>query len=470
MLQGTLNDFSLPDVFSLLALTKKSGALHVATGGIDGRVFFRDGAVCLALSDARRVPLVARLVSAGLVGEPQLRSLLEDHTGSSVAVTEAIITSGQVEDRILSVFLREQIVDAVFELLRLTEGDFSFDATQPGLSRGVSLSVTEVVGEANRRLEEWHLISRRIASPAAVLAMVPSAMDGRDGVNLASEQWDLLALIDGHRTVAEVVELTGKGEFATCRVLGDLVEAGLVEAQDPATGGKTRLAALIAARETLRSLEQVEKAGALHPELSSARLDAAGAGVRWIEPTVEPDADEHANGHANGHSHANGHGTTNGEPAKLARLTPRTKSPEVPLHVEEPAADTPAPAAAVSAAPEPPAPSVEAAKVESKPVSAGSPSAPSPRSSRSSAAVNPNHETTAAPPPQPAPPSETASAPAEPAKAHTGLDRADFARELASLGIDDGPVIPAPDRSRLTRDEDVNKGLLLRLIDGVKGA
>ena len=461
MLQGTLNDFSLPDVFSLLALTKKSGALQVASGGVDGRVFFREGAVCLALSDARRVPLVARLVSAGLVDEAQLRALLEEHTGSSIAVTEAIITSGQVEDRILSVFLREQIVDAVFELMRLKEGEFSFDATQPGLSRGVSLSVVEVTGEANRRLEEWQLISRRIASPTAVLAMVPSAMDGREGVNLASEQWDLLALIDGRRSVAEVVELTGKGEFATCRVLGDLVEAGLVEAQDPATGAQTRLASLIAARETLRSLEQVEKPGGLQTKLSSASLGANGAGVRWIEPGKDESA-------------SNGNG--NGEPAKVSRLSPRTKVPEAVADASEKPAETKQQAVNGAAA----APTAAAAKPaeSSRPADAPKP-AETPARAES---VRP-----AQPKPQDGPAEQPAARTAEPAPAPAaaasasrssdatppnGIDRAQVARELASLGLDDEPVDLAPERTvtRLTRDEEVNKVLLLRLIDGVKGA
>ena len=406
MLQGTLNDFSLPDVFSLLALTKKSGALRVAKDHTDGRVYFRDGAICLALSDAKRVPLVARLVSAGLVDQAQLRALVDEHSGSSLAVTEALLTSGKVEDRVLGALLREQIVDAVFELMRLQEGDFSFDAAEPGLSRGVALSVVEVVGEAGRRLEEWHTISSRIASRHAVLAMVPAGPDARDGIALAAEQWDLLALIDGRRTVAEVVELTGKGEFATCRVLGDLVDAGLVEAQDPATGGQTRLAALIAAREALRSLEQVEKQSGIRPQLSSAApLGAGGSAVRWIEPTKEEKV----------------------EKVKPVALAPRTRVQEDDLNVTEPAAAPAVADAAENALVAPDAPG--------EALALASPSAPA---------------------------STTGS-----------IDRAQVARELASLGLEDlSDIRPDTDRAngRLTRDEDVNKGLLLRLIDGVKGA
>jgi hypothetical protein len=64
----------------------------------------------------------------------------------------------------------------------------------------------------------------------------------------------------------------------------------------------------------------------------------------------------------------------------------------------------------------------------------------------------------------------------------TNIDRVQVARELASLGFEDSPFGPQPvirpsgetDQSdalkRLARDESISKSLLLRLIDGVKGA
>ena len=439
MLQGTLNDFTLADVFSLLALTKKTGALRVTSDGTDGRIFFRKGMICLALSDAKRVPLGARLVSAGLVDEQQVRSTIEQHPGDSVAITEALLASGQVEDRILTVFLREQIVDAVFELMRLTEGSFNFDIDAPALSRGVGLSVADVVGEANRRLDEWQSLHQRIASPDAVLAMVPSAANGREGVILPPEQWELLALIDGRRTVADVVELTGRGEFATCRVLGELVHGGLVQAQDPADGGQTDLAKLIAAREALRSLEHVDKGG-IRPLLSSAAPLSDGVSrVRWVEPPSETPAVAAARpGVLPSRSRI--------EPATAAvpsATNPQTKTEEAPAtKVEAKAQPTPV-AASNDAAP--------TAGSKESPTETGNGSTP------------PDAEDT----PKTAPAKVTVEAPGDLAvTAPHAVDRAQVARELASLGADDA----GPSMAGLTRDSDLNKGLLLRLIDGVKGA
>ena len=444
MLQGTLNDFTLADVFSLLALTKKTGALRVTSDGTDGQVLFRDGLICLALSDAKRVPLGARLVSAGLIDEDQVRATVQSNSGSSVAVTEALLASGQVEDRVLAVFLREQIVDAVFELMRLTEGSFNFDANAPALSRGVGLSVVDVVGEATRRLDEWQAIHQRIAAPTAVLAMVPTAATGREGVTLTAEQWELLALIDGRRTVTDVVELTGRGEFATCRVLGDLVSAGLIQAQDYSTGGQTDLDKLIAAREALRALEHVDKPG-ITPQLSSAApLAAGGSRIRWVEPPAETAAAV--------------------APIRPAIMASRTRAAEDPAPAgaaetpSAPAADKPDAPSPSASAPNSPAAGAKPATADAPVASSSTPAAPAPKPD---AAVRPPSADT----PQSTPEAEPKAGSTSAAPSPSGVDRAQVARELASLGSgDDG------DASGLTRDGDVNKGLLLRLIDGVKGA
>ena len=50
-LEGSLDAFSLPDIFQLLSFTKKSGGLHLRRAAIHGCVYFRDGSVTGATSD-----------------------------------------------------------------------------------------------------------------------------------------------------------------------------------------------------------------------------------------------------------------------------------------------------------------------------------------------------------------------------------------------------------------------------------
>ena len=43
MLRGSLDDFTLPDIFRLLSFSKKTGKLEIVRGAGDGKVYFRDG-------------------------------------------------------------------------------------------------------------------------------------------------------------------------------------------------------------------------------------------------------------------------------------------------------------------------------------------------------------------------------------------------------------------------------------------
>jgi hypothetical protein len=71
-LEGSLDTFSLPDIFQLLSFTKKSGGLHLECGGNDGVVFFGSGLITGASADSSRQPLARRLIGAGVVDDEAL--------------------------------------------------------------------------------------------------------------------------------------------------------------------------------------------------------------------------------------------------------------------------------------------------------------------------------------------------------------------------------------------------------------
>src|ERR671915_600584 len=79
MLKGTLDDFTLPDIFRLMSLAKRIGALEVQRSAGSGKVYFRDGEVYFAESSLARTPLGQKLVSSGVITETQLMKALDIH-------------------------------------------------------------------------------------------------------------------------------------------------------------------------------------------------------------------------------------------------------------------------------------------------------------------------------------------------------------------------------------------------------
>ena len=229
-LEGSLDAFSLPDVFQLLSLTKKSGGLHLANGQASGIVYFANGVVTGACSDASRQALARRLVGLDACDDSALRRAVERATVENVGVARALAEASAVDPDLLNRLALEQAIDAVFDLLRWPEGDFAFGVDEPNPDDvGLAVAADHVVAEAMARRETWDAVSRIIPSPEVVLTMPvvvaePPAV-GRD-------EWALLALVDGRRTVGELVDVSGAGQFAVVSTLATLVQRGMLILED----------------------------------------------------------------------------------------------------------------------------------------------------------------------------------------------------------------------------------------------
>ena len=101
-LEGSLDAFSLPDIFQLLSFTKKTGGLHLAHDGSDGVVFFAGGQVTGASADSSRQPLARRLVGSGTLTDEALAGAVEAApSGEGVGVVRALLDQGAVDADLL---------------------------------------------------------------------------------------------------------------------------------------------------------------------------------------------------------------------------------------------------------------------------------------------------------------------------------------------------------------------------------
>ena len=300
-LEGSLEAFSLPDIFQLLSFTKKTGALRINGPAAKGVVHFATGSVTGATSDVSRQSLARRLVGAGLLDDEALRKAL-DAVGEdpNVGVGKAAHDAGVIDDGVLHEQVVEQATDAVFDLLRWSRGDFAFVEEPNPDDLGVSLNVEEVIAEGRRRMEQWEALTKAVPSPDSVvsIALKPAS----DQATLTAEEWSVLALADGHRTVADLVRLTGRGEFATVSTLAALVDRGLVTFHRGDEPGDT-VAALLRRQAELSRLEGVtEPEPVRRPEPvrdTADTADAADAGAvaevtdireeRPARPEIVPD-------------------------------------------------------------------------------------------------------------------------------------------------------------------------------------
>jgi hypothetical protein len=238
VLEGRLGDFTLPDILRLLAFTAKSGRLWVSGGGVEARVDVLEGRVRDASPDGARLGLARRLLGQDLVDADTLADALSslDEMPTDLELARRLAEAGALDTALLGDLAREQVVDALFELLRWTDGGFRFEAgtteTRGPSILDLALPVDDVLEEVGRRLEAHAAIDERTGSADAVVTISRPGRE-RPEVGLSPEGWTLLALVDGHRTVGDLVRLSGQGDYRTRRTLASLMDEGIVSVGDP---------------------------------------------------------------------------------------------------------------------------------------------------------------------------------------------------------------------------------------------
>ncbi|MEP7055579.1 MAG: DUF4388 domain-containing protein [Actinomycetota bacterium] len=254
-LEGSLDAFSLPDIFQLLSFTKKTGALRIQSSSATGLVFFATGSITGGTSDTHRQSLGRRVVGKGLVSDEVLKQAVTAvRLDNSAGLARVLRDSGSIDEARLHEIAIEQATDAVFDLLRWGDGDFAFETDESNPDDlGIALSVEDIIAEGRRRLETWETLSRVVPS-ADVVVSVPLTASSPETI-LGAEEWTLLALVDGERSVADLVDLTGRGEFAIVSAVVSLVERGLLAVGEASSEDSAGLPALLRRQRMLSDLE-----------------------------------------------------------------------------------------------------------------------------------------------------------------------------------------------------------------------
>lgn len=170
-----LREFSLGDVLQFLARVKKSGVLKV-TGGVSGEIYLKDGLVIHA-------------------------------TDGSENGMEALMNLSFVE---------------------LETGSFELGAVAP--EQTISEDLGKLTEDIEKRRIEFEEIKRKL--PPMDTIYTKSTHDLESAVALRRTDWQILALINGKRSLGDVITQSKIGGYEAAKTVTWLREQGLVS--DPA--------------------------------------------------------------------------------------------------------------------------------------------------------------------------------------------------------------------------------------------
>ncbi len=239
LLQGNLKEFSLPNVFQLVKMSAKTGALTIDRAGESGKIFFRNGQIYFATAHPGTMPLGERLVKSGNVTSNQLRAALGEQKKKSARgrIGSILLEHGYIDRATLEQSVRDQIEDVTFNFFSWTDGDFTFEADETVTDEDilVEMNVESVIMEGCRRIDEWELIFATLGSLERVPRLRYNDIVEEDGgVKLTPDQWRVVCWVDGRHDINTVLKECGLDRFNGAKVVFDLNRAGLLNVSDSA--------------------------------------------------------------------------------------------------------------------------------------------------------------------------------------------------------------------------------------------
>lgn len=261
-LEGTLEDFSLADIFQLIGIQRKTGVLTLRRDDETIIVKFYGGQVIGADSSPKKLEdrLGKVLVKTGLISSDQLKEALNIQQKTLQKIGFILTDQNYLSREQLKEALQIQIVQMVFRLFRWHNGEYYFDqkaAVDPNSDDSIPpMSTESILMEGIQMLDEWPIIEKRITNfnmgfrPTVELSDLDlgeltgqteldtifdkiqshaDASNGNEKIRLSREEAEVFQFLDGKSSVNDIIESSKLGEFHTCKALYELLERKLIE-------------------------------------------------------------------------------------------------------------------------------------------------------------------------------------------------------------------------------------------------
>jgi len=116
---------------------------------------------------------------------------------------------------------------AFFFLMGLKAGRASFEPDEVPSERSISISTEQLLLNWSYRKQEWDRLKEVIPSASAIFRL--SLQKSPENKNINADQWNVLALCNGTKTISEIGQALSWDEFKTCKIIYQLVQLGFLE-------------------------------------------------------------------------------------------------------------------------------------------------------------------------------------------------------------------------------------------------
>nr|NJM01270.1 DUF4388 domain-containing protein [Desulfobacula sp.] len=232
-LQGDFEGLTLASILQLLCNDQKTGVLTVSSDAEESRVFFDQGTIVYASASLKEARLGSLMRADGVISADQLQKCLALAKEEKMHLGKILVDKGYISLETLKKYNTKQVEAILYNLLFWKKGRFEYKDAKLNLKGMIitQLNPMKLILEASRRIDELSVLQKYISSDRIVFKM-SGKMQSKEEIKLNANEWRILSLIDGTRTVRRIIDESGYDEFAVYKIFFSVISSGLIEQKE----------------------------------------------------------------------------------------------------------------------------------------------------------------------------------------------------------------------------------------------
>ena len=176
-------------------------------------------ALIATLEDFSFLELIHSSVTYQKTGVFTFRSKVEEQ------VAEVYIQNGEI---VHATYNNKEGEEALVDLFFKNEGSLTFTIDLTAPKRTIVQDSLELIIAYAERVDEIRKIQHQLPSLDIILVRSPQPERGLTQIDITLDQWQVLSLANGHRTIRDIIKDSGKSDVIIKEMLIYLIECGLL--------------------------------------------------------------------------------------------------------------------------------------------------------------------------------------------------------------------------------------------------
>lgn len=233
-LRGNLGDYSLPKILVQINRKRATGTLSVSTPNVTKKIYLVKGDAIFASSSYDDDRLGEMLLKAGKITVEQYDTSVEILKATKKRQGAILVELGYLTPKDLFWGVKYQVREIIYSLFQLEGGEYEFVEGEVPTQEVITLkmSMGNLIYEGVKRIDNWTRIRREMPDTGAVLKLSEDPISLFQDVELSPQNKRMFPLIDGTKTIKEIVDSSWMNSFETMKTIYTLWSIGILEEKE----------------------------------------------------------------------------------------------------------------------------------------------------------------------------------------------------------------------------------------------